>query len=264
MKRIVSFVLCLLILVVPAFADVPSLPYPNGFYKLHQNQCSYVDKLYWVNGSEGYVTLWNSPNQEKAIENIPNGESVVVEVRWNEWGCINRRYGDKRMAVWVPMDCLAENYGSEHFRKEFASELFEDMSLEYALKDYKCVSEEGVCFYSYPGSGEVERRTDIGDWHDTPAFLIFYTDADGRTWGMEDYYYGIKNCWVCLDDPENAELPMTLDRQPKLRPAKADCENAPFIHYGTRQTTVYIASAAAGLAAVGAALIIYKKRRSRA
>ena len=37
--------------------------------------------------------------------------------------------------------------------------------------------------------------------------MVQFTDPAGRTWGEIGYFYGIRNCWVCIDDPYNGALP---------------------------------------------------------
>lgn len=40
------------------------------------------------------------------------------------------------------------------------------------------------------------------------SVYVSFQDEDGRQWGRVEYYYGPKNCWICLDDPFTKDLPV--------------------------------------------------------
>lgn len=270
MKKLICILLCAILFTVPVFADVAVEPYGNDFYMKHMDECDFKNHNYYVNGDEGYVTLWESPEAKKPLRNFENGETVFISVTYDDWGATEyRKDNGEWVTGWLPMDGLVERYESRHFCSEFASEIFEDESLRYALEDYEC-SGDGVYFYTYPGSGEtmycIEAES-IEMWGNMPSFDSFYTDADGHTWGSVPYYYGIKSCWVCLDDPENAELPMLIDRRPEFKGQDntADIQSAEPVRgeplKSENTTAVYIAVAGIAVAVVAAALIIFKKKK---
>lgn len=45
-------------------------------------------------------------------------------------------------------------------------------------------------------------------WEDSFDYGSEFTDEEGMHWGNVGYYMGNKDFWVCIDEPENPDLPV--------------------------------------------------------
>jgi hypothetical protein len=62
--------------------------------------------------------------------------------------------------------------------------------------------------YSYPGGVLIShvKGMEGGAYTLAEGFQNLYTDENGLRWSYIGYYYGLKNFWVCIDDPMNENL----------------------------------------------------------
>ena len=66
-----------------------------------------------------------------------------------------------------------------------------------------------IMVYDYPGGPlamEDSFQVDVEENPLSQYFEYLYTDENGLRWSKLGYYYGLRNVWVCLDDPMNGEL----------------------------------------------------------
>lgn len=212
MKRIFTFLLlaaALCALALPAAADIAYLPRDN-FIEKHWDECSYMNRWFWTNGSDGYVLAHNTPDSKDATP-LPNGGKYYISnVYQNKWGVLEYDPDTLENALvngsvsgWVDMDEMVADYDNASFHADHASAL-RDETAELALDKARTL----YC-YKYPGSGEVTEEIADGWWDDGMVLNLspLFTDPAGRTWGEIGYFYGIRNCWVCIDDPYNGALP---------------------------------------------------------
>lgn len=102
-----------------------------------------------------------------------------------------------------------------------------------------------------------------------PTYREVYVDEAGRSWGKIGYYYGWRNCWICLDAPtaDYAELyPVGNAVQEKLAEEQADVvikEDAPqIVPKQNNQLVVLVVGIVGGVVVVtGVLLGALKKRR---
>ncbi len=74
MKRLPSLVLAVcLLLSTTASADLITIAPSDSFYAAHVDDCRYEPHEYVTNGTEGYVTLWYTPEMQRKYDNAANG-----------------------------------------------------------------------------------------------------------------------------------------------------------------------------------------------
>lgn len=204
MIRIVSALL-LMLLIVPAGvrADVIYEPW-DSFYEEHRNVCEYHARSYTAAGPNGDVTVYESPESDWVETKLPNGSVLWISYTYKDaegivWGCWESWEED--ILGWVPMDYLELIYDGISFEEEYG-DAFEEVS---GSLDATELTGQTVYFWEYPGSGtyiDVELDAEY-----RPEFRTSYTDANGIVWVQCDYYMGIRNYWINLNDPTagNAE-----------------------------------------------------------
>lgn len=213
MKRILTVaVACIMMLVltVPAFADIMWEPRDNQFYESHREQCEYNTRSYYANGKEGFVTLWDAPNGSLVTAQYENGELLWAGYTYKDWVLVNRWSESDRTETtgWVPLPDLYLKYDYISFEEEYGDQ-FRDYNGEFA--DYEVQGEgEQLWLWEYPNAGEtkqtVEASEDMLDClrgtADQPSYISkVYEDENGHLWGYVGYMYGIRNFWVQLDNP---------------------------------------------------------------
>lgn len=215
MKRIFIAVLCACLLSVvflPAkvHADVV-VELNDSFWKKHQDDCDYIFRRYTVNGREGYAVVWESPVSSKQEEILVNGTELYSNWHYTDskgevWCTVNGEEYDNVKGWIKTSECLAV---PDHisFREAYEQEFVGyDSSYDHAFDGL-----DKVTLWAYPCSGIVEADHIDAAWFrdDTTPGKIFDTcwrDPQGRLWAFVGYCYGIRNTWICLDDPSATEL----------------------------------------------------------
>ncbi len=219
MKKRIKLLICLLsacllsvgVLPVKVYADV-LIELEDSFWKAHQSDCDYLYRTYTVNGAEGYAIVWESPVSARQKEVLANGAPV-----WSSWhytddkgetwcavmtGEMNAQ-GYEKVEGWIKTsDCLA-NPDYISFREAHEQEFVEhDPAYDRALDGL-----ETVVLWSYPCSGSIEAdRIPAKGLQNMQTFDTCWKDSQGRMWAFVGYCYGMRNTWICLDDPANPEL----------------------------------------------------------
>ena len=167
----------------------------DSFYSEHSAECTYVNRVFTANGPDGKVILYVSPEVPEPVAVWENGYTAHISFTYEDrdgilWGISDD--SDGRVG-WVPMDYMEVVYDSIAFREEHAAELVEQAG-ELEGVDYG----EAFYFWEYPGSSVFHDMT-MGDY--PPSYYCVYTDERGHSWGCVGYYFGIRDIWVCLDEP---------------------------------------------------------------
>lgn len=266
MKKWICLLLAMWVLAVPALADVAWEP-ENSFYQRHQNQCELEERMYWVNGAEGYAVLQEEP-EGKPIATVKNGVKVFVNGIYDDaWALITYNVDqdpERYLAVasdaeegyheaWLPMEELVRYYDSQCFEEEHRTELSAERRTFEA-------ADKALCLYEYPGGPFTWQMDPLNTKEMAPVETqLLYTDAEGREWGKVGYWYGSRNIWFCLSDLENPDLPEE-DHMPELVPAAASASLPEW-----RDTAVVLAVlAVAGVCAVTAVLLALLRRKKHA
>lgn len=186
---------CTLGIMKEAQADVIWEP-ENSFYKIHAEECEYHNRNYIANGPDGEVTVYKSPEVALKLTTIENGTKVNVYYIYEAkdgilWGLYDS--WEENITGWMPMDYLDLEYDHICFVEEFGDQIkskTEKLPQEYVGKE--------ILIWSYPGS---ENGT-VFVPHDPMEFSDVFEDEAGNLWGHVGYYYGWRNIWVCIDDPQ--------------------------------------------------------------
>lgn len=198
MKKTGIVLVCLMMLLVLPLrvsADVIFVP-DDPFYEEHFDACSYLNRGYTANGPEGDVTMYESPESQRVIQVLEQGEAVWISYTYtdpqgNQWGY----WEDFRQDIrgWMPMEYLRLVYDHISFAEDYADQIVsQEGALDEAYVDQK------VWFWEYPGS---EAGYEVTILEYTPDYSSLFVDEEGRRWGCVGYYMGFRNVWLCLDDP---------------------------------------------------------------
>lgn len=167
----------------------------DSFYEKHASECNYVNRLFEANGPDGKVILYQSPEMPIEKGSWENGYRAYISFVYTdsegvEWGIYDN---DAKLSGWVPMAYMEVVYDSISFKEEHSAEIVE----QQGELDSKYHGEE-IYLWKYPGSeeGQAFQVTDY-----PPSYQSVYVDAEGRSWGCIGYYFGIRDKWICLDQP---------------------------------------------------------------
>ena len=251
MKRLVCFLLTLLLLTATASADILWEPYEDDYYQAHMEEMEGVDRIYAV--PEGMtVNVYRSPETGGLVETLQAGERVYVgfsaEINGETWGV--------GYDGWFRLGRLQREYNSDDFLADYAGDLSDGGSTEAA---------DGLSVYAWtwPGSGVLDREVVLNADYDEGhlSYSRVYTDPEGGRWGYVGYYMGPCG-WIWLDDPTNPAPPLRLN--PQMENTVTDTSPTEQEPGAARQTALIriavLAAAVVLLTAVGIAGIKRKKR----
>ncbi len=251
MKRLVCFLLTLLLLTATVSADILWEPYEDDYYQAHREEMEGVNRIYAV--PEGMtVNVYRSPETGGLVETLQAGERVYVgfstEINGETWGV--------GYDGWFRLGRLQREYNSDDFLADYADALSAGGSME---------AEDGLSVYAWtwPGSGALDREVTMNADYDEGhlSYSRVYTDPEGGRWGYVGYYMG--RCgWIWLDDPTNPAPPLRLD--PQMENTVTDTSPMEQEPGDARQTALIriavLVAAVVLLTAVGIAWIKRKKR----
>ena len=177
----------------------------DQFYQAHADQCEYVDRSYYTDGS---VDLWTAPNGRKKGSFPADTRLQITHVYTDSQGAQWGVFLDQESG-WVLMADVYLDYDSRQFREDHEEEILpgEEQVLPQGEK---------VVFWSYPCSGENWGTEEL---QQELKFSEFYTDDQERLWGNVGYYMGSRDFWICLSEPGNQEIPM--EEEPPKVPGQA-------------------------------------------
>lgn len=198
-----------------AHADLIFEPNDN-FYSKNSAACTQVERSFIANGTDGYITVYESPRSDTILTTIPNGTIVniaysYVNTDYTIWGVLSFGFDsnnvqsyttDTGITGWIPMSDLVVCYDSASFIEEHQSE-FKEYAGEFDSFD---TSTGDVLLYTYPGSGVYNAFSDFDK--ENISFTNIYTDSEQNVWGYLSYYRASEG-WVCLNNPSNKDLPVT-------------------------------------------------------
>ena len=268
MRRFLALLLAAVLalaLAAPAYADVIWEP-DNRFYETHADDCTLLQRSFYVNGGDGYVNLYTAPEGSSISGQISNGERVYAYWQYEDWGFVETEWGDG----WVSLDELSLIYDYISFEEEYG-----DAFAPYDEETWRPVIEawqgDTLVLWPYPGAEQASSVwQDAGDAMAELAeygFSHTFTDEEGLTWGFCAYLYGRRNFWVCLDAPAGrddpavvsgeAAIPVRTVETPELVPAQEPV--LPASYY------LPIALVAGVVAVTAVALVLfYREKRNKA
>lgn len=249
-----------------ALADVIWTP-NDSFYEKYYDDCEYVGRRYYANGSEGYVRVMEEPGKSNTVDAIANGAVFYVSMSYEDgpagrWGLVQYCLDEEGRPVedyswegdasvgWIHMADLVAVYDGRSFAEEHASQIRET---DQDSMPQVSVPESGVIYlWQYPGSELLYNKLDFkngGTQTDYQEMGIqidkIYEDSDGTVWGHSVYYYGNKDFWVNLTNPGEEHPKILRPEMPDLIPAMDQKELADLS--GNKQSQAMFPMAVAGL-----------------
>lgn len=201
MKKLFIFgmVAVWLLNVLPVNADAIWEP-RSEFYEEHASECEYNNRSYITAGPDGVVKVYVSPENATVVDTLENGVSVYVSFTYVdedgiEWGVIEN-YSDESKTGWVAMDYMKVIYDYISFAQEYAANIVEETGILPA--EY---SGQTVKFWEYPSAWIPSDVIMPEEADDLPRYSKTFVDETGLKWGYVGYFYGMKNMWICLDNP---------------------------------------------------------------
>ena len=177
----------------------------DQFYQAHADQCEYVDRSYYTDGS---VDLWTAPNGRKKgsfpADTRLQITHVYTDSQGAQWGVFL-----EQESGWILMADVYLDYDSRQFREDHEEEILTG-------EEQVLAEGEKVVFWSYPCSGENWGTEEL---QQELKFSEFYTDDQERLWGNVGYYMGSRDFWICLSEPENQEI--SMEEEPPKVPGQA-------------------------------------------
>lgn len=187
MKRTICLFLALwLCLSVCPAAFASELPNDTFFWQ-HRGECQPHGRDYTAVGPDNVATVYRSPLSSSVVIRVKNGLELHISYLWEDengflWGYAEDDGG------WVPMDYLLLIYDHICFTEEFPDRITEETgTLE--------LSE--VRLWSYPGS----QRSEVVTTDEPVEYTRSFTDDAGQRWGFVPWCAGVRDTWVCLEDP---------------------------------------------------------------
>ena len=226
MKRFLILLFSLFLMLslgMTALADVIYEP-EDDFYEKHRDECYYENRVYIASGEAGFAAVKKNPKSNKTLKELPNGEEVYVSYIWGlegGWGLMDG-------TGWISMKELTVKYDSISCEQEHGAEFVILEEPEFIdLTGCECLQ-----LWRYPGDTEPFATlswTGEDAWFsEPPADMSFNTiyeaPSGGLRWGYIHYFYGYRNCWVCLTYPDAAWFcgSSELSEQPPDTPAPAE------------------------------------------
>ncbi len=248
MKRLLLLLLTMLLTIPTAvMADVIVEP-ENAFYEAHREECTHT--AYRCYFSDEETVIYSAPYGMKR-GTVQPGQNLGVEWVYTEadgsvWGYCEWKNG------WIPLGGMQLCYDWISFAEEYAGEIRPNAERNPFSAWF---AGDSVMTYSYP-NGPVSYEMELFDLEGMPDSL--YTSRDGREWGFIGYYYGRRNCWVCLSDPNNPNLTIesehSVPTEYPLPQTKGYVANSIFWVIGTVLAVV-------GTAAVLLAVILKRRKK---
>ena len=177
----------------------------DQFYQAHADQCEYVDRSYYTDGS---VDFWTAPNGRKKGSFPADTRLQITHVYTDSQGAQWGVFLDQESG-WILMADVYLDYDSRQFREDHEEEILTG-------EEQVLAEGEKVVFWSYPCSGENWGTEEL---QQELKFSEFYTDDQERLWGNVGYYMGSRDFWICLSEPENQEI--SMEEEPPKVPGQA-------------------------------------------
>ena len=177
----------------------------DQFYQAHADQCEYVDRSYYTDGS---VDFWTAPNGRKKGSFPADTRLQVTHVYTDSQGAQWGVFLDQESG-WILMADVYLDYDSRQFREDHEEEILPG-------EEQVLAEGEKAVFWSYPCSGENWGTEEL---QQELKFSEFYTDDQERLWGNVGYYMGSRDFWICLSEPRNQGIPM--EEEPPKVPGQA-------------------------------------------
>lgn len=189
--------LCYMLCMFPVRADVIWEP-RDSFYEEHSSECEHVGRVFTANGPDGVVILYASPVSGREVVTWENGTEAYISFSYEDekgtvWGVYEDLLGNSRTG-WMPMEYMDVVYDSISFAEEYGAEF----QAQDGTPDEQYLW-KSVYFWDYPAAPG-HYMTTLQDH--LPEYHGIYVDDEGHKWGHVGYYFGHRDFWICLDQPD--------------------------------------------------------------
>lgn len=220
MKRIICLFLALWLLLAAPAVSATELP-DDPFFWQYRGECQLCDRTYEAAGPDNVAEIYRSPVSTAVVTRVKNGLEIRISYTWEDangflWGYTEEDGG------WIPMDYLLLLYDHRCFLEEFPDRITETAGT---------LDLSEVRLWAYPGSD----RSELLEAEEIVEYTHAFTDDAGREWVFVPYLMGVRDTWVCLDDPAGDYRTLYENSQPQrvTHPVKMETElpeiSAPFI-----------------------------------
>lgn len=192
---IMVMVVCWMMCVLPVKADIIWEPYEDAFYMEHQMACVHLERVYTANGPDGKVITYKSPENPDVVESWENGYEVCINYTYTDEDGIVWGLNGMTSTGWVPMEYMELVYDNISFAEEFEEKIVEEdgsIPAQYAGMN--------IYAFSYPGAEKYIEINVPGDKEAMLGYDMTFVDEAGYKWGHINYFRGIRDVWVCLDN----------------------------------------------------------------
>ena len=217
MKKIFTLIIMVLAIALlfpyaTVLADVLIEP-DDDFYNRHRSRMRSMNRSFYANGENGYITLLREPDSRREVISFENGKVLYIMFTFDDdgtvWGIteVNISETETRRFVtgWVQMDNLHTIYDSREFFNEHEDEF---ISRPFDISDLDLDGD--LVMWSWPGSGKVSGTYDtlhlFGNETNMNIGEIVYIDKFEREWGYMAYFYGFRDVWICITEPSNSNI----------------------------------------------------------
>lgn len=221
MKKILTVLAVLLLSLcmhLPVMADVIFEPF-DDFFEAHRDECeSTLTGRRYTPAEEKGAEVFLSPESDNVVETLPFDTIFWSNTTYTNsagsWYYFQGRAIDQTGKVimedapdgWVKASEVSRLYDSEQFSEDYKDQIIGHSKDECVLNitdlDY-------VYIYDYPFA-PLPTRFDLSSFGDSEIpFSASYVDPEGNSWGFINYWYGMRNAWICQNYP-------TYDREELL------------------------------------------------
>ncbi len=197
MKKIISgiiAVLTLMFIAVPEIAKADVLWEPQKDFFGDNNIATTIEKrTYIANSPNGFINIYKSPDSSATVGSLSNGEAFYVYYKGEYNG---KLWGMSTDENYIILEDVYVKYDHISFEEEYKDKIV-------SVSDQSTVElKKGYIYMSYPGADTYSELT----FDNKEAYpSAYFTDEDGHEWAYFGYVYGLRNFWVCMDDPYNKD-----------------------------------------------------------
>ena len=209
--------------------------FDNKFYLQQQKRIQELNRSrFYANGPDGYAAIRVKPGFDNKILThwelgqfiYLNGEQLAIShvysAKEEYWGLLSEQYYENDFEFitgpyppgWVPMDHLLIRYTGTDFVHDNKDNLY-----AFSADIRKSITTETFVLWEWPGSdrekivcgknavNNIDLYLDVYNYSPKTGEYA-YKDAEGREWVyIATHLNRPIRGWICLDDPENSDIP---------------------------------------------------------
>ncbi len=184
-------------------ADVIWEPRVN-FFEDNGLAYSIEQRAYVVNSPDGFINVYSSPDSAITVSQLKNGETFFVYYKAEYNGKI---WGMNTAENYIVLDNTYVAYDHISFEEDF-KDSFTQPERTYDIQG-------GTVYAEYPGAARHSVFPE--SFNAKEAYPMYsFIDENGKEWLYFGYVYGMRNFWICADDPKNEDYEVRKIETPAL------------------------------------------------